>query len=163
MSEEASGPEELPPPGAGNSPGMLLWLAGWAWKRQVEAVLRPLGLTQPQFTVLLTLARLEDARPAAGSSQHQVGVAARMDANTLSQVLRGLEKRALVTRSRAVDRRRWETGLTDSGRTLLAEARVVVATVDAAFFAPMGRGQKVLAASLEHLLACAEGREDREP
>jgi hypothetical protein len=48
-------------PSAEESPGFLLWRVSTLWRRAIEAILKPLGLTHPQFVVLATTAWLTRA------------------------------------------------------------------------------------------------------
>ncbi|WP_344246710.1 MarR family transcriptional regulator [Isoptericola hypogeus] len=93
-----------------------------------KPVLEPLGLTHPQYLVMLGL--WQDDR--AGHQTTVTGLAARLllDAGTLSPLLKRLERQGLVERRRAsADGRVVELHLTDAGRGLRAEAEKVPAAV----------------------------------
>lgn len=138
------------------SPGFLLWLVSTTWRRQVEAVLAPLGLTHPQFVTMASLAWL--TREGAPVSQAALGRHVRLDPNTMSQILRGLEKRGLIERRKGRDTRAKNPRLTDAGADLVRQAVPRVEEVDDRFFKPMRGGQRMMAASLSRLLEVAEGR-----
>jgi DNA-binding MarR family transcriptional regulator len=118
--------------GPEDSPGFLLWQVGSAWRRAIEQALAPLGLTHPQFVALACLGWL--TRDGAPVVQATLGRQMRTDPNTVSQILRGLEARGLVTRERGTDDRTRRPQLTPEGARTVAEAVPLVEAVDAAFF-----------------------------
>ncbi|MDO8143349.1 MarR family winged helix-turn-helix transcriptional regulator [Isoptericola sp. 178] len=94
-------------------------------------VLEPLGLTHPQYLVLLGL--WEDA--GAGRTTTATGLAGRLylDPGTLSPLLKRLEQQGLLERRRsAADGRVVEVHLTEAGRALRSEAVEVPGRVVAA-------------------------------
>ncbi len=91
-------------------------------------ILEPLGLTHPQYLVMLGL--WEDSR--AGRTTTVTGLAGRLylDPGTLSPLLKRLEQQGLVERRRAAaDARVVELHLTEAGAALRAEAVSVPARV----------------------------------
>ena len=89
--------------------------------------LEPLGLTYPQFLVMLAL--YEDAPRSVGDLGHELG----MDNGTLTPLLKRLEAAGLVTRTRdPADERRVLVDLTDAGRALREEACSVPEKVETA-------------------------------
>src|SRR4051812_19119052 len=79
--------------------------------------LEPLGLTYPQFLVMLAL--YEDSPRSVGD----IGLELGMDDGTLTPLLKRLETAGLVTRTRdSADERRVLIDLTEAGRALRAEA-----------------------------------------
>jgi DNA-binding MarR family transcriptional regulator len=91
--------------------------AARALARRFDEVLRPLGLTNGQFSLLMSLNRPE--APTIGS----VAVLLAMDRTTLTANLKPLERRGLVTVAvDAKDRRSRRLGITTKGRGLLGEA-----------------------------------------
>ena len=85
--------------------------------RCFDQALRPLGLTNGQFSLMMSLNRPEP--PSLGS----VSTLLAMDRTTLTANLKPLERRGLVTVSvDARDRRSRRLALTPAGRTLLAAA-----------------------------------------
>lgn len=142
--------------GPDDGPGFLLWVVSTTWRRRVEAVLAPLGLTHPQFMTLAAIGWL--TRDDEAVSQAALGRHVRLDPNTMSQILRGLEGRGLVERRRGRDSRAKNPVLTEEGAALVGEAVPLVEQVDDAFFSPMAGGQRMMNASLARLLEVAEGR-----
>lgn len=85
--------------------------------RKFDDVLRPLGITQGQFSLLMSLNRPE--LPTLGS----VAALLAMDRTTLTANLKPLERRGLVTvMVDEADRRSRRLALTAEGRALLAAA-----------------------------------------
>lgn len=123
------------------SPGYQLWLAGNAWQRAVRTALEPLGVTQVQYAVLAAVRRLsETGEPVTQADVCRFGS---MDANMASQVIRGLEKRDLLTRlSHPTDRRANHLQLTEGGEWMVQECRQIVRPLIQAFFAPLGEARK---------------------
>lgn len=80
-------------------------------------LLEPLGLTYPQYLVLLTLAA-ED-----GQTVSRLGSRLRLESNTLTPLLKRMEEAGWLTRTRdRADERQVRLTLTDAGRTLAGQA-----------------------------------------
>ncbi|MFC9789140.1 MarR family winged helix-turn-helix transcriptional regulator [Rhodococcus sp. NPDC127528] len=99
--------------------------------RAVLAVYRPLlepmGLTHPQYLVMLAL------WGEAPMSVKSIGAALQLDSPTLSPLLKRLETSGLITRSRsAEDERSLVVDLTEAGRQLRAQAERIPPAVVAA-------------------------------
>src|SRR4051812_2942788 len=89
--------------------------------------LDPLGLTYPQFLVMLAL--YEAAPRSVGDLGHELG----METGTLTPLLKRLEAAGLVTRTRdSADERRVLIDLTDAGRSLREEACSVPEKIETA-------------------------------
>ncbi len=114
------------------SPGFLLWHISTAWRGSIEAVLKDLGLTHPQFVVLATLGWL--TRNGDLVTQRDVGALAGLDPNTVSQIIGGLEKKEWIKRAASSDARAKNPQLTPRGRELLASALPAVERADHRFF-----------------------------
>lgn len=85
-----------------------------------KPVLDPLGITHPQYLVLLAL---WGEHPL---SLNELAERLHQDAPTLSPLLKRLEARGLITRGRsAEDERRLEVTLTDEGLAMRAQAEQV--------------------------------------
>jgi len=94
--------------------------AARALARRFDEALRPLGLTNGQFSLLMSLNRPEP--PDMGS----VASLLAMDRTTLTAALKPLERRGLIkVTTDPSDRRSRRMGLTLKGRTLLAKAAPV--------------------------------------
>lgn len=116
------------------SPGFLLWHVTLRWQREVTAVLQSLGLTHVQFVLLATAWWLNDhgGKP----SQVELATAAGTDVKMASQVIRALERKALITReTSAADTRIRRLGVTAAGAALAPQAIEAVEAVDRALLA----------------------------
>ncbi|MFD2264919.1 MarR family winged helix-turn-helix transcriptional regulator [Lacibacterium aquatile] len=120
---EHKGPEE--------SPGLQLWRASMVWRRKIEDALAAHDLTHPQFVLLATIGWSLTAGP--GLSQIELSRIVGLDANTVSQVVRGLEAKGLILRE-ATKGRAKRLLLTDLGAVRVRETVPVVEAADAAFF-----------------------------
>ncbi|WP_020180748.1 MarR family transcriptional regulator [Methylopila sp. M107] len=94
-----------------------LYAAAHAMNRAYRVSLGPLGLTYPQYLVLLAL--WEDDR----QSVSELGERLRLDSGTLTPVLKRLEQAGVVARARTrADEREVEISLTERGQALKIEA-----------------------------------------
>ena len=86
-------------------------------------LLEPLGLTHPQYLVMLTLWDHQKTGPRKPLSVKDIAATLQMDSATLSPMLKRLEALGLITRTRsAVDERSTDVELTDSGTALRRRA-----------------------------------------
>ncbi len=102
-----------------------LYRAGNCLVRMHKPFLEPLGLTFPQYLVMLTL--WDHQRAATGQrkalSVKEIATTLQMDPATLSPMLKRLEALGLITRTRStVDERSTDVKLTDSGTALRRRA-----------------------------------------
>ncbi|MFB4264625.1 MarR family winged helix-turn-helix transcriptional regulator [Nonomuraea sp. GTA35] len=106
----------------------LLCFDLYAASRSITAVYRtlldPLGLTYPQYLVLVLL--WQHGR----GTVRELGEALRLDYNTVSPLLKRLEARGLISRRRRPDDERTvEITLTDEGRALRERTRHIPAAI----------------------------------
>jgi DNA-binding MarR family transcriptional regulator len=109
--------------------GYALMHAAQTWRTEATAILRPHGLTVPQFLVVMALYR-QSRHEWAALTQSEVGTRLGMDANTTSQIVRGLETRGVLARARhPEDARARSLTLTAAGheiaRVASADARAL--------------------------------------
>ncbi len=121
--------------------------AARALARRFDEALRPVGLTNGQFSLLISLNRPEP--PAMGPVAHLLA----MDRTTLTAALKPLERRGLLTIIiDTKDRRNRRLALTQAGRDLLAEAAPIWhATHAAVEMSLVGQSADALRASLRTL------------
>lgn len=101
-----------------------LYSANHAMQRVYQPLLAPLGLTYPQFLVLLVLWD-EDGRTVG-----DLGRALQLESNTLTPLLKRMEAQGLVARARvAEDERLVRVTLAEKGRALQAQAAGVSACI----------------------------------
>ena len=99
-----------------------LYHASRAMTRAYGPLLEPLGLTYPQYLVMLVLWEEKVA------SVKELGERLALDSGTLTPLLKRLEQAGLVTRTRdAADERVVRIALTEEGRKLRSRARNVPA------------------------------------
>lgn len=118
--------------GPQQSPGFLLWRISTSWRSAIEAVLKPFGLTHPQFVVLAATGWL--TRNGDSITQVVIGKMVGLDPNTNSQVIKGLERKELITRNSSSDGRAKNVFLTAKGSEVLNQALPAVERADAQFF-----------------------------
>ncbi|HMK45481.1 MAG TPA: MarR family transcriptional regulator [Methanocella sp.] len=119
------------------SPGNYLKLVLSKWEKALQGVLNGLDLTATQLELLGTVANLTlDGKPV---TQIDVGVFAHRDKNTVSRVMRALEKKGYVTRlAKDGDMRSKYLTLTDKGFRLVDKAMNEVLLIDERFFVDDG-------------------------
>jgi MarR family transcriptional regulator, organic hydroperoxide resistance regulator len=120
-------------PGAEENPGFLLWRASTLWSSSTTAVLKPLGLTHPQFVILATIDWLKGK----GSSQEEIARRVVLDPKTTSHLLRSLQVKGLIEPAHASEEKSNYPQLTTAGAEMLAKALPIVESADAAFFASL--------------------------
>jgi DNA-binding MarR family transcriptional regulator len=97
-----------------------LYSASLAMTKAYKPLLEPLGLTYPQYLVMLVLWEAD------GVTVSQVGARLNLDSGTLTPLLKRLETSGLLQRLRdAADERRVLLQLTPAGRKLKARAAKV--------------------------------------
>jgi DNA-binding MarR family transcriptional regulator len=123
-----------------------LYRASRAMTRAYAPLLEPLGLTYPQYLVLLALWQ-ED-----GVSVRQLGDLLELDSATLTPLLKRLENQGIISRQRCTaDERIVRIRLTDEGRKLSTSARYIPR--DIAGQAGFDPGNKAALAKLSELKA----------
>ena len=97
-----------------------LYAASLAMTKAYKPLLEPMGLTYPQYLVLLVLWETD------GVTVSDLGERLTLDSGTLTPLLKRLEQAGFVQRLRdAADERRVRLHLTPAGRALKARARAV--------------------------------------
>ncbi|MDF7662819.1 MarR family transcriptional regulator [Erwiniaceae bacterium L1_54_6] len=109
-----------------------LYSASLAMTKLYQSRLRPLGLTYPQYLVLLTLREYDNI------TVSEIGERVCLDSGTLSQLLKRLESGGVIARKRDVgrDERRVIISLTDQGCRLIEQASGVPADMISAMGTP---------------------------
>lgn len=116
------------------SPGFVFWRDFMRWQRELNALLKPHGLTQPQFAVLACCAWLTRESPTV--TQMRLVEALGLDKMHVSQVASRLESSGLLRRvGRSDDQRVKELSVSERGHTLLDICFPIVETHDLGFFA----------------------------
>jgi DNA-binding MarR family transcriptional regulator len=119
--------------GPSGSPGFRLWRQFLDWQRQLNALLKPLGLTQPQFAILAVCGWL--TREGEQITQNGIANFTGMDRMHISQIVSRLEKDGLLEkRIDPQDQRANLLSLSEQGRDQLRIAMPVVEAFDKGFF-----------------------------
>lgn len=101
-----------------------VYSAGHAFNRVYKPLLEPLGLTYPQFLVMVLLWEEDDR------SVGNLGEALALESSTLTPLLKRLEAMGHIGRSRdPADERVVRIRLTDRGRALKAQAATIPACI----------------------------------
>lgn len=97
-----------------------VYSAAHAFAQAYKPHLDPMGLTYPQYLVMLLLWEQD------GRSVNELGQPLHLDSGTLTPLLKRMEKAGLVTRKRDTkDERIMRIHLTDHGRSLRERARAI--------------------------------------
>lgn len=97
-----------------------VYSAGLAFNRLYKPILDPLGLTYPQYLVMMALWEKD------GQGVGELGDLLFLESNTLTPLIKRLEAAGLVKRARDTeDERQVRVSLTASGRELLKQASCV--------------------------------------
>lgn len=123
------------------SPGYLLWRVSTLWRSAIEAALKPLNLTHPQFVILASLGWL--TKNGDKVSQVDVSKMTGLDPNTTSQIIRGLEAKKFIKRTHSVNERSKNPALAPLGSEVLKQALPTVEQADTHFFAKL-QGDEVV-------------------
>jgi len=101
-----------------------LYAASRAMTRAYQPMLRALGITYPQYLVLLVLWQWDNEERAVGQcTVSALGAQLMLDSGTLTPLLKRMEQQGHLTRRRGdLDERVTLIQLTDSGRALQANA-----------------------------------------
>ena len=135
-------PGEFDPPGGGL--GYALIQAANAWRAELATALQPVSITPPQFFVLAALLHAH-GRERPGPTQKELADRTGIDVNTISQVLRGLERRGIVRRApHPADSRAIALSLTDSGLELARQCAREARSLNRRYFAEV-EGEPLLA------------------
>jgi MarR family transcriptional regulator, organic hydroperoxide resistance regulator len=114
-----------------------VYAANHAHAAAYKPLLEPLGLTYPQYLVLLVLWERD------GPAVKEIGARLHLDSGTLTPLLKRMEAAGLLRRERdAEDERQVRIRLTETGRSLRAEA----AEVQGALSCVLGEAEEALAA-----------------
>jgi DNA-binding MarR family transcriptional regulator len=142
----------------GGGLGYALMHTAQTWRTEANAVLRPHGLTVPQFLVVMAMYR-QARHDRVPLTQSELAIQLGMDANTASQIVRGLERRGVLRReqhprdSRARALTLTHAGM-DTARDASADARQLndtyFAVISAEQLAELGRTLDTLSTESEH-------------
>ncbi len=130
--------------------GFLLWSVSTSWRGSIESVLKSIDLTHPQFVILASLGWL--TRKGDRINQAIVGKMVRLDPNTVSQIIKGLEKKEFITREKSSDGRAKNPILTTKGLDILKKAIPIVENKDVEFFYNLTKEEREFIIGIFHKL-----------
>lgn len=153
-SPNKASPSKASPPDLDDLLCFAIYSTGFAFNRVYREPLQRLGLTYPQYLVMMCLWAQDDV------TVGQIGERLGLDTNTLTPLLKRLEALGFLTRRRsAEDERRVMIALTEEGEALRGEAAEVVRCVADAVGLPraeiarLTRDVRALRKSLEEAVA----------
>ncbi len=133
-----------------DTPGYYMMQAVQKWDREIDAILDGLGTTRTQLVLLTALVKLlEDGKPV---TQKQVADFVRRDQNTVSAVMRTLEKKGHITRSSTEDDMRAKyIVLTDKGLSLVEQATEKILLMNQRLFPDVNDNKELIKLSLKYI------------
>lgn len=135
-----------------------LYAASLAMTKAYKPLLAPLGLTYPQYLVMLVLWEGD------GITVSQLGARLTLDSGTLTPLLKRLEALALVQRQRdTADERRVLLRLTAAGQALLAEVLPPMQRAQQRMLAPLAPAERPEFMRMLRLLVDANNQLSRAP
>ena len=133
-----------------NAIGFVLWRVVHRYQRDVDRVLEPLALTHLQFTTLMLVAWL--GQSGGPVPQSELATASEIHPMQVSQMLKILESKGLVTRTRSpADVRAKLVELSDAGLRALRQALPPVIELQQRTFGQEGRAGGTLLAALRRI------------
>lgn len=130
------------------------------WHNRLKTALNKIDLTHPQFVILTSLGYLQQQHSEV--TQVMVSKLAEMDVMTVSQVLRTLERKALVTRdAHSTDTRAKAIFQTALGQDVMNQALPIVEGIDAEVFGALGNDQASFHRELKQLIQAHQKEELR--
>lgn len=126
MSDQSPSSEQAPHPLA-SFVCFSIYAANLAMSRLYGDLLKPLGLTYPQYLAMVALGQRD------GQKVSELGEALALESNTLTPLLKRLEAAGLITRRRdSRDERVVRIALTEQGREVVAQLHCIPEAVLAA-------------------------------
>ena len=134
-----------------------LYATSRAMTQAYQPLLEPLGLTYPQYLVMLVLWEQD------GVSVKQLGERLLLDSGTLTPLLKRLEAAGLLQRQRASqDERRVEVWLSDAGKALEQQAAAIPQAMRCRYGAEGREAESaMLRQTLQQLTMLLQGKQDK--
>ena len=135
---------------ADSSTGLLFIRVYNKWHSIITQELRKLGITHPQFVVLTSLSFLSQSDD--NVTQVSIAKMADMDVMSVSQIIKGLEKKEFIKRTaNPKDSRANAVILLPKGQEMVRLALPVVEKIDADFFCTLQENERVFRQYLNQL------------
>lgn len=133
------------------STGLLFIRVYNKWHSIINHELRKLEITHPQFVVLTTLNFLSQSNT--DITQVSIAKMADMDVMSVSQIVKGLEKKEFIKRTTSPkDTRANSVTLLPKGQEIVKAALPVVERIDAEFFGVLQENEAVFCKFLKQLV-----------
>lgn len=132
------------------TPGCYMLQAVQKWDREIDGILDGLGTTRTQLVLLTALVEISnDETPV---TQKQVADFVARDQNTVSAVMRTLEKKGHITRSSTEDDLRSKyIVLTDRGLSLVEQATKKILIMNQRLFPDVDDNKELIRLSLKYI------------
>lgn len=142
-------------PASDKNPGFLLWQVSTLWSSSTAAVLKPFGLSHPQFVILATIDWLKNQEASLEAiARHII-----LDPKPTSHLLRSLQIKGLIEHSPITDKKS-KYSLTIVGAEMLAKVLPIVESADADFFASIDLKNSKMIGTLQILARANLSKKD---
>lgn len=136
--------------------GSLVWHLAMRWRNEVDRAIAPLGLTHAQYSALASLHSL--AERGISPSQKELADYTGLQPIYMSKLVRALETTGYLRRQKHhSDTRAVSLILSETGLSVISEARAIVKALDARLTGPLGgpdgERTRMLGDALSDLLA----------
>lgn len=135
---------------AESSTGLLFIRVYNKWHTMITRELRKLGITHPQFVVLTTLNFLSQSDD--NVTQASIAKLADMDVMSVSQIIKGLEKKEFIMRTtNPNDSRANAVILLSKGQEMVKKALPIVERTDDEFFGVLKENERIFRQYLKEM------------
>lgn len=118
-----------------DSPGFLLWQATVTWQRRIKKNLEAYDISHAQFVIMALLLWMQESSSNTSPNQVTLVQLSKLDKMTVSQALKKLSAKNLISRvEHAVDTRAKTVSLTQEGKKLIRKLVPLIEKEDADFF-----------------------------
>ena len=132
------------------TPGYFMMMAVQKWDREIDGIFDDLGTTRTQMVLLTALVKLSTRETPI--TQKDLADFVRRDQNTVSAVLRTLEKKGHVTRSSPEDDQRAKyIAITDQGLILVEQATGKILAMNQRLFPDAGDNKELIRLSSKYM------------
>lgn len=133
-----------------DSPGFLLWQTTAIWQRRIKKKLESCDISHAQFVIMALLLWIEESSTNASPNQVTLVQLSKLDKMTVSQALKKLSTKNLISRvEHTIDTRAKTVSLTQEGKKLIKKLVPLIEKEDADFFSTLTIEQQK---SLKNLL-----------